>query len=192
MSDKFNEFVSRRPDSEGRERYCDAAALIFYRKESDYRNIPQSLKYRADFSSGRYFARLLGDKLASSDWFRDVDAIVPVPLHWWRKWKRGYNQAEILARGLAAGFGKAQVLDILVRKRSTSTQTRLDPEAKLANVKGAFAVKRRKLPKQPKHILIVDDVFTSGSTTSECYNALRDHFGYGVRISVATIAFVQD
>lgn len=191
MADRFNEFVCRRPDSEGKERYCYAAALIFYRKDSDFRHIPQSLKYHADLKSGRFFALLLAGKLASAPWFADVDTVVPVPLHWRRKWRRGFNQAEVIAHEVASRLGGAQVMDILVRTRATKTQTVLGSEEKKTNVKGAFRMSGRKIKRQPGHVLLIDDVFTSGATAYECYCALRDRFGYDVRISVATLAFAS-
>ena len=191
MADKFNSFVAGSPDTEGKERYCYAAALVYYKKDSDYRHIPQSLKYRADLKSGRHFAGMLADRLASAPWFADVDTVVPVPLLWRRKWRRGYNQAEVIARAVASRLG-AEVLDILVRRRATSTQTKLDTEARAANVKGAFKMSGRKIKRQPGHLLLIDDVFTSGATAHECYCALRDRFGYEVRISVATLAYASD
>lgn len=192
MADKFNALVAGRPGSEGNDRYCYAAALVFYRKDSGFRNIPQSLKYHANMKSGRYFAEMLGKKLSCADWFGNVDAVIPVPLHWRRRWRRGYNQAEVIARSVAAELKDVPVLDILVRKRATRTQTMLDAKAKAANVRGAFGVRKRKKTFTPGHVLLVDDVFTTGATLSECYNALRDCFGYGMRISVATLAYASD
>ena len=175
-----------------RERYAYAAALFFYRAESDYSKITRCIKYQGRIEVGKHFGRLLGEKLAGSSLFSDVDAVVPVPLHWLRRWKRGYNQAEVIASGVAECLGIPMRSDILRRIRRTRTQTRLSIAEKRANVSGAFAIPA-KPPAEPtpfRHILLVDDVFTTGSTLFACFQALRSVFPPGVRISVATLGFV--
>ena len=179
-----------------------AAALLFYRGDSPYKNIPMRLKYGRDFGEGLHFARMLGEELAASPLFADVDTVIPVPLHWARRWKRGYNQAEVVARGIAEGVsqgaGPFVFTDILRRVRRTKTQTRLHSGDRFANVKSAFVADARKL-KAVSHILLVDDVFTTGATLLACERALRkgltEAFGPDaaskVRISVATLAYVQ-
>ena len=118
--------------------------------------------------------------------------IIPVPLHWSRRWKRGYNQAEEIASGVAAEAGVPLRTDILYRCRRTTTQTKLDIEGKARNVAGAFALRKGSIPSDtmPRHILLIDDVFTTGSTLHACFVALREVFPAGVRISVATLGFV--
>ena len=195
MADRFNRLVEKdidsRPADGGRERYVYAAALFFYDGQGNYRHIQHRLKYQGHIRIGQYFGKMLGSRLASAAHFADVDLIIPVPLHWSRRWKRGYNQAEVIAREIARELGTATRTDILQRHRRTRTQTRIDPKAKSANVSGAF---RAELPKsgisQARHILLVDDVFTTGSTLFACFQALRSVFPPGVRISVATLAFV--
>lgn len=174
------------------ERYAYAAALFFYRAESDYSKITRCIKYQGRLEVGKHFGRLLGMKLAGSSLFSDVDAVVPVPLHWLRRWKRGYNQAEVIASGVAECLGIPMRPDILRRCRRTRTQTKLSVDEKKANVAGAFAVHEQvhaeELPF--RHILIIDDVFTTGSTLFACFEALRTVFPPSVRISVATLGFV--
>jgi ComF family protein len=156
---------------------------------------------------GRHFARRLGARLAESPLYEDVDLIVPVPLHGFRHFRRGYNQAEIIARALAEKMGKSDRLciNLLRRTRHTKTQTQLSIEQKQRNVADAFRVSPRSLALLshrapatsapsgfPRHILLVDDVFTTGSTLSQCHKALRQVFPPTVRISVATLAFVGE
>lgn len=197
--------------------YAYATALFFYRAESGYSQIPRQLKYHGDIPAGRLFGQMLGKKIASAEHFADVDAVIPVPLHWTRKWSRGYNQAEIIAREVAAELGAELRTDILKRSRRTRTQTKLSIEGKAANVHGAFVVQENifdcfknknsgrssshnKLNKKAdcsdltnlKHLLLIDDVFTTGSTLHACYQALRSIFPPEVRISVATLAFVGE
>ena len=197
--------------------YSYAAALFFYRGDSPYSLIPQALKYDRNFGAGRHFARMLGRELAASSLFADVDAILPVPLHWVRRWRRGYNQAEVIARGIAeelkggaeaSGSPAPPVLTrVLKRVRRTRTQTRLNAGGRYENVKSAFVADGKtlastKIPTdqagRPPHLLLVDDVFTTGATLLACERALRraltetlgPEAASSIRISVATLAYV--
>ena len=211
MADRFNEVIQRHLVANGissgvpqsHERYAYASALFLYKEDSGYKRIPYQIKYHGNLAVGRHFGRMLGRRLSGSDIFRDVDMVIPVPLHWLRRWKRGYNQAEIISGEVAAALGVHLRTDIRVRRRRTQTQTQLSIEEKAANVAGAFEVSDRakslygvgsydnsSLPTWPKHILLIDDVFTTGSTLGECFKALRSVFPPEVRISVATLAFV--
>ena len=240
MTDQFNALIERRLSAavpsgssvatgsssaagllSAAEPYARAAALFYYNSQAPYRKIPQALKYQGAVRSGRHFARMLGRHLAGSSLYADVDLVIPVPLHWTRRWQRGYNQAAVIAREVASALGVPMEERLLRRRRRTRTQTRLTVEQKAANVGGAFAVRPRRLARllrafRPEplpgaavsgtdsgllfpgrlHLLLVDDVFTTGATLEACHAALRAAFsaaGIGpgrVRISVATLAFV--
>ena len=190
MADQLNALLERyRPDGASMD-YVYAAALLFYHHENPYKQIPKALKYGGDLPAGRHFAAELGRYLAASLHFSDVDLVVPVPLHWLRKWRRGYNQAAVIAEELAKALGAEMRADVLCRARRTRTQTRLDADARLKNVAGVFKV--RKVPQNVRHIVLVDDTFTTGATLCACYNALRTALGPAPRISVATLSVVQD
>lgn len=186
MADRLNAAL---PDQEGMP-YAYAAALFFYDEDVPYKMIPWKLKYGNGIGTGRYFAAMLGRYLAGSEWFGDVDTVIPVPLHWARRWRRGYNQAAVIARAVAGALEAECREDILVRRRRTTTQTRLGGDARSRNVKGAFGVAKR-IPGM-RHVLLVDDVFTTGATTAECFRTLLAALPAEVRISVATLAFVKD
>ena len=150
-----------------------------------------AIKYNGNISAGRYFGKMLGRRLARSELYKDVDMVIPVPLHWTRRWKRGYNQAEVLASGVAEIFKIPLKADILKRRRRTQTQTKMSIENKSRNVSGAFSISDEYIPQRDiRHILLIDDVFTTGSTLMACFTALRSVFPPGVRISVATLGFV--
>ena len=190
MADRFNEKIS----SGDFEPYAYAAALFHYGSEAGYRKITQALKYHRDFGAGRYFAEMLGERLRGSELFSDVDIVVPVPLHWTRHWRRGYNQAALIAEGIAGELGCRCGTRLLRRNRRTKTQTRVQVSEKAGNVSGAFSVRKtawKRLSRENvKHILLVDDVFTTGATLSSCYRTLRAELGPEVRISVATLGVV--
>ena len=191
MADRFNEIIQNE-GSHGQERYAHAAALFFYHSEADYRLIPYQIKYHGNTDAGRWFGRMLGRRLAASATFRDVDLVVPVPLHWTRRWKRGYNQAEIIASAVADAMGVQMRTDIIRRRRRTRTQTKMSIDEKVRNVADAFTASA--VPPEDagriSHILLVDDVFTTGSTLYACFSALRSIFPPSVRISVATLGYV--
>ena len=196
MADKFNEIIQRGLEvGAAYEPYAYATALFLYHSEAGYRHIPYQIKYMGNTDAGTFFGSMLGKKLITSTLWNDVDMIIPVPLHWTRQWKRGYNQAEVIASALAREMDVPMRTDILMRSRRTRTQTKLDIEGKARNVAGAFAVSEDAAAKLrngsgPRHIVLVDDVFTTGSTLGACFTALRAVFPQSVRISVATLGFV--
>ena len=208
MADKFNALIQEKlekfiiepdwmSDHAGarpwHEDYAYATALFFYRADSDYSNISRQLKYHGNIPAGEFFGRQLGLRLAQAEHLTDVDAVIPVPLHWTRKWSRGYNQAEVIAREVATVLGVDLRTDILERCRKTRTQTKLSIEGKAANVQGAFRIKAdAPAISDLKHLLIIDDIFTTGSTALACYSALRTTFPPSVRISIATLGFVGE
>lgn len=191
MADRFNAVIQEHsPDYAPHEPYAYAAALFFYHSEAGYRQIPYRLKYHGDIPAGRYFGKILGERLAEAGHFRDVDLVIPVPLHWTRKWKRGYNQAEVIAAEVSMVLHARMECGMLRRVRRTQTQTVLSVEEKSRNVSGAFRAVRS--AETFRHILLIDDVFTTGATLTACFTALRSAFQASVRISVATLGYVGD
>ena len=191
MSRKLNAKVQELRDREREtiyEPYICATALFFYK--GDYRDLTRAVKYRADLPLGRYLGQALGRRLKLSSLFEGIDVVVPVPLYRWRRFKRGYNQARIIAGGLAGEIGAGVDETLLVRRRNTKSQARLTVGAKASNVAGAFVATVGDGP-VPRHILLVDDVFTTGSTMAECCRELRKALP-DVKISVATLSCVGE
>ena len=189
LADRFNAVLERHRGIEPMD-YAYAVALLYYK--GAYRNIPRALKYHSNLSIGRFYGSLLGRHLSAAPHFVDIDLILPVPLHWTRRRARGYNQAEVLAKAIASSLNAVCRTDILVRARRTRTQTRLTVEQKAQNVASAFRVREgvaRDILASARHVLLVDDTFTTGATLYACYAAIRPFTP--ARISIATLAAVE-
>ena len=171
------------------EPYNYATALFYYRSGAGYSRITQALKYGRDFAAGRFFAGMLAERIKASALYADVDLIVPVPLHWTRQWKRGYNQAAIIATEVSRILGVPCDSHFLKRTKRTTSQAHTGLQGKEKNVSGAFRARRKECPY--RHLLLLDDVYTTGATLTACHNAIREAFGPAVRISIATLAFVD-
>lgn len=196
MADRFNALIQKELQDQVREPYAFATALLHFEEGSAYNHIPYQLKYEGNIPLGKFFGTMLGKRIAKSAHLQDVDTIIPVPLHRLRRFRRGYNQAEIIAKEVASCLpGATMRTDILQRPKRTSTQTQLNIEQKHTNVMGAFAINKKAIKGNVstegiRHILVIDDVFTTGSTTYECFKTLRTVFGTQVRISIASLCFV--
>lgn len=129
--------------------------------------------------------RLFGQELHGAGWMQGIDAIIPVPLHPRKEAKRGYNQSERLAAGLSDATGVPVRSHALRRTRFTESQTQKTRAERLANVSGAFRV-RGEAALHGKHVLLLDDVLTTGATMEACAAALLRV--PGLRVSLATLA----
>lgn len=189
MADRYNEQINAK-DPESKEPYQWAVALLRYENASPYNRIPQSLKYERNIYAGRYFSGQLADRIKAGTRFSDIDLIIPVPLHPCRQWKRGYNQAEVIAGVLSKELGVPMETRLLKRARNTASQTQKTHEERQGNVADAFTLNPRRLHvlEGKKHILLVDDVFTTGATLTECHKKIRT--ATAARISVATLSCV--
>jgi ComF family protein len=144
------------------------------------------LKYRGWHRLARDMARDMAAVPLPSDVAREANLVVPVPTSSLRLRERGYNQAELLARALAEQSGRILLL-ALERGTGGGSQTNLQPAARLANVAGAFSLVQGRLPEiAGEHLLLVDDVLTTGATVATCSDAL---VAAGARcVSVVTFA----
>jgi len=148
------------------------------------RSMVHDLKYSRVSPLGGYLGELMARAIPLD---LAVDAIVPVPIHWTRWIKRGYNQAELLARPLARRM-QIPILSPLRRKRTTRSQVSLTVSERRKNLAGAFSIRDRSLVAD-KRVLLVDDVLTTGATIGYCSRLLRDA---GARsVTVVTLARVD-
>lgn len=181
-------FLNRFPlDEQGRCGLCRRglrgfdAAYSFTAYEGRVRELIHLFKY----GRVRSLAGLLGEWLAQAmPREQSFDRVVPVPLHWRRRWERGFNQSALLARAVARRYGM-RISPVLRRVRATAVQAGLSNAGRRANVAGAFRV-RRGVKLAGERILLVDDVMTTGATAAACATALK---GAGARyVAVLTLA----
>ncbi len=152
----------------------DFSSAFIFHDDSVIQKVIHKLKYQQEFSVGKTLgektAQILEDKL--NTW--NADLIMAIPLHRLRKAERGFNQAEIIAKTIGNCLKIKYVKNILLRKRFTQTQTKLNLKERKANMKDAFRIKRiNKIT--DKNIILVDDVITTGATVSECAKILKEN-----------------
>lgn len=163
-----------------------ACSFYFFVHESRFRNLIHKFKYQGGWKMAENTGRWFGSQLAGSELYGDIDVIIPVPLHLRKTLRRGYNQSEYIARGIASSMGKPVDTRNVVRKKHNRSQTSRPKSERWKNVEDIFAV-RRPETLTGKHILLVDDVLTTGATIVSCGKAIVEAVP-GCRLSIATLA----
>lgn len=171
----------------GRVHIMNATAFMVFQQESRYRHIIHDIKYRGNFPAAMAMGRLFGKELAGTP-FASADVIHPVPLHRSKLRKRGYNQSAMIARGMAEALNIPCEENIIVRKVRTGTQTSRSRYERWENVRGTFRLKK-KGAFTGKHVIIVDDVVTTGATLEACASEVLQE--EGVVVSLAALGYVK-
>jgi len=162
-----------------------ASAWLNFEKSNKTQSIMHSLKYRKNPDIGYYFGRMMGRELKNSVLFSGLQAVIPVPIHKSKLRQRGYNQCAYIARGLAEEMEIEILTNVLIRNLKTSSQTKKKRYARWENVQSVFRVKKGSLI-DIDHVLLVDDVITTGSTIEACAHQL--YLTKSIKISVITLA----
>lgn len=170
----------------GRVKIEYAASYYTYSKGSKFQKLIHKLKYHNQKDIGIELGKHLGAQLKKSDFFKDIDIIVPVPLHIEKQKMRGYNQAEVVAKGISYSLNIPIEVDNLYRNVHTQSQTRKSKLERWQNVDSIFKIKNAS-QFTGKHILLVDDVVTTGSTLEACAHAILK--AEDSRVSIATLAY---
>lgn len=169
-----------------------ATSLFFYRYEG-YSELIRTFKYQGNIDLGRFLAARLGGVLAQSPRFASVQAVVPVPLHLFKRFRRGFNQSDIIAEEVAGALHLQSFPKLLKKRRYTKTQTAFGTGEREGNVKGSFVVNQELAGRLKRQgicsILLIDDVLTTGATMAA---AIEPLVKAGFKISVATLASVED
>lgn len=162
-----------------------ATSMLTFHHGNTVQKVVHAMKFHSNSELCLMMGHRMGLDLLQSGRFDDVDLLVPVPLHWRRRLQRGYNQSELLCRGIAEVMHREVNTKALIRHRHTSQQSLTNAAEREKNVKNAFRVK---YPEQleGKHILLIDDVLTTGATLVSCCDTLGQV--KNIRISIATLS----
>ncbi len=182
-----------KPLEDDREEYCPDCSRkrhIFDQGRAlfSYQGVIRESLYRFKYANKREYAHVYAQEMAGllCGWIRQkkITRIVPVPLHPSRQRKRGYNQAAVLAKELGKILNLPVDENLLFRTRKTEAQKQLSQKARFRNLKGAFAAKE--LPGETERILLIDDIYTTGSTADAAADALKRRGN--CRVFILTVA----
>ena len=167
----------------GRLPLLGATAQFYFTKESLMQHLMHQFKYKRNKELGLQLGRIMGDQIKRSGRF-EVDALVPLPLFPAKEKRRGYNQATVLCEGMAETMNIPVLDKVIVRPQHTETQTKKGRIERWKNMEGKFILSDPEAIRN-KHLLLVDDVVTTGATLEACGHELLQT--EGVRLSVATL-----
>ncbi len=166
-----------------------ATSSYFFTKDAALQNLIHALKYKGQQEVGFQLGKWMGLQLNASGRFNTIDALIPMPLFPERERKRGYNQAAVLCHGIAEITGIPVETNWFGRNKATATQTRKGRNERWENVHDSFSVMDLQKP-QGKHILLVDDVITTGATLEACGTCITSI--PQTKLSIATLAWASD
>ncbi|MBQ0073537.1 MAG: ComF family protein [Prevotella sp.] len=177
--------------------FVRGASFIYHTPKSNTAKIVYDFKYY----DNPLLARNIGEMMAceiGEDFFHDIDFIIPVPINYKKRWKRGYNQSEELSKGIAKGVKKICSKSIPImnnaikRSENNISQTRLSHLQRIDNIKDVFYLNEKAYKNkdiQNCHVLIVDDIITTGSTVIECIKQLQPI--KGIKVSVLSLGCIR-
>ncbi len=170
----------------GRLAITAAMSEFYFTKGTLIQTLIHEFKYKGNKDVGLYLGAIMGNSLLSSNRFTKIDALIPLPLFADKEFKRGFNQATILCNGISEVMNIPVINNNVIRTRFTETQTKKHRTERWKNVEGSFEIKN---PKEitGKHILLVDDVVTTGATLEACGAEMLKV--EGSQLSIATLAF---
>ncbi len=170
----------------GRLSIIHATAQYYFTKESLMQRLMHQFKYRGNKELGLYLGKLMGHALLAAGRFTDIEGLVPLPLFKSKESKRGFNQAAVLCDGIAEIIAKPVFKDVIIRTEHTESQTKKTRLERWQNMEGRFELTNSKTI-EGRHILLIDDVVTTGATLEACGSELLK--ALNTRLSVATLCF---
>lgn len=172
----------------GRDKIAHAAAFAYFTKDGLLQNLMHRLKYKNRKSVAEFLGRLFANDIAGLDWVKNVEVILPVPLHQQKENYRGFNQSFLLAKAIGEALSKPVTGNATTRIINTPSQTNLSRAERIENVKNAFTLKNPEIIKN-KNIFLIDDIITTGATVESCAAALSP---YAKTISIGAIGIAID
>ena len=163
-----------------------ASAHFYFSKDSPLQHILHQLKYDGKINIGEFLGRSMGTAIGKSTRFGKIDVLIPLPLYASRQKERGYNQATLLCRGISAILNLPVFENTIIRTRATETQTHKSRIGRWQNMEGKFQLNSEE-ELEYKHVLLVDDVITTGATLDACAQELLKV--RGIDLSIAALAY---
>jgi len=171
----------------GRGLVHETYAYLFFQKGKKEQSLVHALKYNDKKEIGSFFGNRIGTRLLNSNKFKGVDALIPVPLHYKKQFKRGYNQSKAIADGISDVLNIKVDDSFLKRSKNNSTQTKNNKASRWDNVQNAFDLNHYK---KYKHIVIVDDVITTGATLEVIISMINKKYPE-IRVSIISLALAK-
>ena len=168
-----------------------AGTSFYYNASSDFHNVFIAIKYQGCPKLGERLARLSFPLWHARGLGSEADYVIPIPLSVERRLKRGYNQAEWIARGVATSAGIPLCTDVLVRRKSNETQTHKSASQRQENTRGIFVAMAGRTDLNGRTVLLVDDIMTTGATISDGIRALRETFSE-VKVQIYTLGWAGE
>lgn len=165
-----------------------ATALFYFLKKGKIQRLIHQLKYKGQQEIGIFIGNWLGDEMLESHRFSTIDQIIPVPLHPKKLKKRGYNQLDTFGRTLSEKLQIPFSNNLLIKVSTTKTQTKKIRFDRWRNVHELFEVQTPHLLEN-RHVLLIDDIITTGATLEACFEALRNV--NNLKISIACMAYTK-
>jgi competence protein ComFC len=163
-------------------------ALYFFEKEKPIQDILHALKYQFKAPLGRHFGRIMGETLVKNPKYKQIQALIPVPIHPQKRFLRGYNQSDLLAEGMTEILNIPILIDVVQKKSNNSSQTRKNRFLRWDNASEQFCLGKKTITYD--HVAIVDDVITTGSTLEAMAQLLRSQYP-NLQISLISFAIVK-
>ncbi len=170
----------------GRIKIEHAGAGFYFSKDGLLQHLVTQLKYKNNKEMGLYLGRLLGHQLQATHRFDGVEVLIPLPLNDKKLSKRGYNQAELICKGIASVWNKPIITDSVIRLIDTATQTNKSLTDRWDNMEGAFAIADTSKV-EGKHVALIDDIITTCASIESCGQELLKI--KGVKLSVVSVGF---
>ena len=168
---------------------CDlscATSLFYFYKGSVVQQLIHHLKYKNNEKIGAWLGEWLGEKIRLVQEFQQIDAVIPVPLHKEKLNTRGYNQVALFGKKIAESLNAEYIDDVLIKIKMNTTQTQKNLWLRFKDSKDIFSIQNGARI-EGKHILLVDDLITTGATIESCYNQLNKI--ENIKIGIATMAY---